>query len=357
MTKLYTVGPVEMYEESLEIGGQQVPYFRTDEFSQIVLETMAGMKTLLNCDEKGEIIFLTSSGTGAMEATVENCLDDNDCVLIIDGGGFGHRFVELCEIHHIKYTAVKVEYGQTLTREMIEETVRKSGLHYTALLVNIHESSTGQLYDIEMLSEYCHENELYFIVDAISSFLADPLDMQKHRIDAVIISSQKALSLAPGLSIVGIGERMLEKVNSIPVKSMYFDFKHHINDGKRGQTPFTPAVRVIIELHQRVLSLVKKGYTQEISDVKALAEDFRRKVKEIGLEVPVYPISNALTPVIFPKNNASEVYKILKEKYHMVVNPTGGALGNSYFRVAHIGKHSIADNDELISAIKEILGQ
>lgn len=356
MTKLFTVGPVEMYEESLEIGGLQVPYFRTDEFSQIVKETMSGMKTLLNNEDEGEIIFLTASGTGAMEATVQNCLDENDCVLVIDGGGFGHRFVELCEIHHIKHTAVKVEYGQRLTREMIEETVDQSGFSYTALLVNIHESSTGQLYDINMLSEYCSENGLYFIVDAISSFLADSLDMQKHKIDAVILSSQKALSLAPGLSIVAINKRMLQKVNSIPLKSMYFDFKHHIADGKRGQTPFTPAVRVIIELHQRVLSLVNKGYAQEIADVQLLANDFREKIQKIGLQIPTYPISNALTPVIFPKNNAGEVYRILKEKYGMVVNPTGGTLGDTYFRVAHIGKHSIADNDELIAAIKEIIG-
>lgn len=356
MAKLYTVGPVEMYDETLKIGGQQIPYFRTDEFSQIVLETITGMKTLLNCPSKGEVILLTASGTGAMEATVQNCLDENDHVLIIDGGSFGHRFVQLCEIHKIPFTAVHVEYGQTLTREMIENVANENSHQYTALLVNIHESSTGQLYDIKMLSNYCKENNLYFIVDAISSFLADPFDMQEYDIDAVILSSQKALSLAPGLSIVAINEKMLNKVNNIPTKSMYFDFKSHISNALRGQTPFTPAVRVIMELHQRVLSLVEKGYDNEINDVRKLAMDFRKKIVEAGFQIPEYPISNALTPVIFPDNNADEVYHILKEKYNLIVNPTGGTLGHSYFRVAHIGKHSISDNDLLISTIKKILG-
>ena len=217
--KLFTLGPVEMFEETMKIGGQQVPYFRNQEFSDIVLRSSQNIKRLLGADDNSQAIFLTGSGTAAMEATVINCFTEADRLLVIDGGGFGHRFVELCELHKIPYVAVKVQENQTLTRQMIEEAAQ--GQKFTGLLVNIHESSTGQLYDIEMLSDYCKENGLFFVVDAISSFLADPYDVKKYGVDVTILSSQKALSLAPGLSIVVLSDRILkERVEKIPSSCM-----------------------------------------------------------------------------------------------------------------------------------------
>lgn len=353
MSKLFTIGPVEMYPETLEIGGKQVPYFRNDEFSQVVFSACAGLKRLL-FNEDGEIVLLTSSGTGAMEATVMNCFTKEDKLVVIDGGSFGHRFTQICDIHEIPYKAVKVAQGETLTREMIDEVMGDE--KFTGLLVNLDETSVGQLYDIKMLSDVCKENNLIFVVDAISAFLADEVNMDKYGVDAVILSSQKALSLAPGLSVVALSKRMLERVNAIDSKSMYFDFKDHLKNGERGQTPFTPAVRVIIELEDMVKRLEAKGIENIINEVAEIAQDFRTKVKAIGLEIPSYPLSNAVTPVIFPDKNADVVYKELIEKYGFTVNPSGGENAKLMFRVAHVGYHSIEDNDMLINAIKEIIG-
>ena len=206
MSHLFTIGPVEMFPETLEIGGKQVPYFRNDEFSQVVFSASAGLKRLL-FNENGKIILLTCSGTGAMEATIMNCFTKKDNLIIIDGGSFGHRFTQICDTHEIPYKAVKVEQGETLTKDMIDEVI-DSG-KFTGFLVNLDETSIGQLYDIQMISEVCEEHRLLLVVDAISAFLADEVNMDKYGIDAVILSSQKALSLAPGLSVVALSERML----------------------------------------------------------------------------------------------------------------------------------------------------
>ncbi len=107
MSKLFAIGPVEMFEETLEIGGKQVPYFRNDEFSQVVFSASAGLKRLL-FNEKGEIILLTCSGTGAMEATVMNCFTKEDNLIVINGGSFGNRFVQICEVHEIPHKVVEV---------------------------------------------------------------------------------------------------------------------------------------------------------------------------------------------------------------------------------------------------------
>ena len=354
MSHLFTIGPVEMFPETLEIGGKQVPYFRNDEFSQVVFSASAGLKRLL-FNEKGEIILLTCSGTGAMEATIMNCFTKKDNLIIIDGGSFGHRFTQICDTHEIPYKAVKVEQGETLTKDMIDEVI-DSG-KFTGFLVNLDETSIGQLYDIKMISEVCKEHGLLLVVDAISAFLADEVNMDKYGIDAVILSSQKALSLAPGLSVVALSERMLERVAVIDPKSIYFDFKDYLKNSERGQTPFTPAVRVIIELEEIVKRFEKKGIENMIQETSEIALYFRKRIKEIGLDYPSYPLSNAVTPVIFPDKNADIVYKKLIDKYGFTVNPSGGDNAKLMFRVSHVGKQSIEDAEELICAIKEILDE
>ena len=352
MSHLFTIGPVEMFEETLEIGGKQVPYFRNDEFSQTVLSASAGLKRLL-FNENGEIILLTCSGTGAMEATIMNCFTKEDNLIVIDGGSFGHRFTQICDVHEIPYKAVKVEQGETLTKSMIEEVM--DGEKFTGFLVNLDETSIGQLYDIQMISEICKENDLVLVVDAISAFLADEVNMDKYGIDAVILSSQKALSLAPGLSVVALSERMLKRVECIDSKSIYFDYKDYLKNGERGQTPFTPAVRVVIELEEIVKRFEERGIENVINDTKEIALYFRKRSREIGLDYPSYPLSNAVTPVIFPDKNADVVYRELIDKYGFTVNPSGGDNAKLMFRVSHVGNQSIEDAEELICAIEDII--
>lgn len=354
MSKLFTVGPVEMYPRTLEIGGRQIPYFRTAEFSEIMLSATEGLKRLVDAGDASEVVVLTASGTAAMEATIMNCFTKEDYLLVIDGGTFGHRFKEICDVHAIPHKVLSVPNGQELTEELFVQAVANE--KFTGMLVNIHETSTGQRYNLKMLSEYCKKNNLYFVVDAISSFLADELSVDKYGIDALIMSSQKALSLAPGLGIVVLSQRMVEtRVNEIDSHSFYMDFKSHIVNGKRGQTPFTPAVRVIIELEDMVQMLEEKGIDNVIAHTALLATDFREKLKTIGLDYPKYPLSNAVTPVLFANGRAQEVYLALKDEYGIVVNPSGGEAGKYSFRVGHIGNHTVEDNDLLIHAIAEIL--
>lgn len=351
--KLFTVGPVEMYDEQMEIGGQQVPYFRNQEFSNVVFDCKESLKQLIHAKEEDDVIFLTASGTAAMEATIMNCFTSKDKLVVINGGTFGQRFVELCQIHEIPFYEVKVAENETLTIDMLP-----NGNDYTGLLVNIHETSNGQLYDIEMLSQYCQEHQLYFVVDAISSMFADHFDFSQYHVDVAIVSSQKALSLAPGLAIVVVSEKMIEeRIRVIDSKIMYLDFKSHLLNGKRGQTPFTPAVRLIYELQNRLHQLLEIGIDKQVENTKILADDFRERLVSIGLKYPTYPISNAETVVFFPDLNADIVAQRLKDEYGYIVNPSGGVKAKQMFRVAHIGCHNLEDNRLIIDAMKTILNK
>ena len=155
----FTVGPVMCSNEVCAVGGEQVPYFRTLEFSELMLENEKLMLKYAKAPAGSRVAFMTNSSTGSMEATVMNCFTSTDNVLVINGGSFGQRFVELCEIHDIPHDVLKLNHGQKLTKERLYEY---DSMGYTGLLVNIDETSTGVLYDSEMLGEFCKKNNMFF---------------------------------------------------------------------------------------------------------------------------------------------------------------------------------------------------
>lgn len=353
--KLFTVGPVDMYEDTLRIGGEPIPYFRTGEFSEIMLDIEKKFLHLLNAPQGSKLVTLTSSGTGAMEAAVMNVLSESDKVLVVEGGSFGKRFSQMCKLHNIPYDAIILPFGKVLTQEVLSPY---EGAGYSALLVNIDETSVGQLYDFKMLGEFCKRNSMYYIVDGISSFLADELDMEAAGIDVVITASQKALALPPGLAFVALSPRIIrERVEKLPVRSMYFDFKDYLLNMERGQTPFTPAVGIILQLHQRITDIYERGLRSEIEHHRELAEAFRGMCRDAELKVPDYPKSNALTPIEFPDGNALEVFEIMKRDYGKMLTPCGGELGKRLLRVGHLGDMHIEDYEVLVKELMEVLGR
>ncbi|MCR5251229.1 MAG: aminotransferase class V-fold PLP-dependent enzyme [Lachnospiraceae bacterium] len=348
--KLFTIGPAQMYPSTLEVRGHVVPYFRTPEFSELMLDNKQLMIELEKADPDSEFIVLTASGSGAMEATVINCFDKNDRLLIVCGGTFGERFVKICEIHGIPHEVIRLGQDEVL---VAEHFAKYDDAGITGVLVNIDETYTGQLYDIAILHDYCERNGAYLVVDAISSFLCDPYDAGKYAVDATIVSSQKGLCLAPGLSFVTLSPRMTEKVLKTEVQSLYFDFKDYILNMKRGQTPFTPAVGVCFELNDMLRKIKEQGGVDErVREVRERAEYFRSRIAGMPVFLPDYPLSNAISPIRFEKDIAMEFFAYLKDNRDIMVNPVGGELGKRSIRVSHVGDLKNEDYDELIAEIK-----
>ena len=351
--KLFCVGPVEMADDILKIGSRKLPYFRTQEFSQLLLDTEYMLKKLLGAGENSNVAILTASGTGAMEAAVINVFNKKDKVLVIDGGSFGRRFAQICNIHNIPCEVLKLDFGERLTYEHLEKYDKKG---FTGMLVNLHETSTGQLYDIKMLSRFCKDNNMFLIVDAISTFLADSFDMEDYGIDLTIISSQKGLALYPGLSIICANSRIIEeKISCNSPPTLYFRLADYFENMERGQTPYTPAQGIIYQLNAKLKQIYETGVDVYIKRCKNLANDFRFRIKEIPVLIPSYPLSNALTPIILKNRNAYELFLQLKEKYNIIVTPSGGELRNILLRIGHIGELTVDDNKMLIEILKKEL--
>lgn len=349
----FTVGPVMCSDEVRAIGGEQVPYFRTSEFSETMYENERLMLKFAKAPAGAKVVFMTNSSTGSMEAVVMNCFSPDDMVLIIDGGSFGHRFVELCEIHEIPHEILKLNYGEKLTRERLYEYDDRK---FTGLLVNIDETSTGVLYDSEMIGEFCRKNNIFFVCDCVSSFLADPFNMEHCGADIMITGSQKVLACPPGISIIVFAPRAVERVRKRKVKSLYFDLARVLKDMERGQTPFTPAVSILRQINMRLKEIeFSGGADAEIKRVALQAKDFRTKVRGLPLEFISESPANGVTAIHPLAANAYSVFTTLKDSYNIWICPNGGDLKNTVFRVGHIGFLSHADNTFLVNALRDVL--
>ena len=351
----FTVGPVQSSDEIRKIGGMQVPYFRTKEFSEIMLENERLMLEYTNAPEGARVVFLTGSGTAAMEASIINCLNENDKALVVNGGSFGSRFASMLELHGIPHDEIKIERGKQITEA---DLLPYSNKGYTAFLVNLHETSTGVLYNLDLISKFCRDNDLFLIVDAISAFLADEFDMDECGAGVMITGSQKALACAPGISILVLRLDAIERIQRIKCKCMYLDLNDALKNGERGQTPFTPAVGVLLQINKRLNEIkLNGGVKNEQEKISENAKYFRDKIKNMPVEIASESMSNAVTPIHPVGMSAYDIFLKLKDEYNIWVCPNGGDLKDEIFRVGHIGSISKEDIDKLISALTQVFNQ
>jgi aspartate aminotransferase-like enzyme len=343
-----------MDPETITISGTQSQYFRTPAFSQKMLNCMEMLKIALDAPEEARMIFLTASGTAAMEASVINLFSSQDKLLIISGGTFGKRFKEICDIYQIPNETIFFEQYESFSIEMLNH-YKNNGI--TGMLINMCETSTGQLYPMEAISDFCRNNHICLVVDAISSFLCDPFSMKKSGASAVIISSQKGLALQPGMSFVAVSKDAFDnRCVKINPKTLYLKFTNYYPEILRGQTEYTPAIGIINQLEDKLKRVLEDGVQAYINHCSDLAQYFRESlVKFTSLDYVNYQLSNCVTPVLCKKNNAKKIVTILRDQYDIYVVPASKELSDSMFRVAHMSRQlQKKDIDELITILKEI---
>ncbi len=348
---LFTPGPVAIPKHILALGAEQPPYNRTPEFSEFTKDILVGLENIFQT--QGSVALLTASGTAAMEATILNLVDSSDKVLVINGGTFGERWCDLCAVHSVSFEQIKLGAGHDLDLRHLQQTLSKDS--FTALLINAHETSTGHLYDIESIGKVAREHDLLFVVDAISTIGADPFFLDKWHVDVAILSSQKALALPPGLSFVGLGNRALVRLAGMKPKTLYLNLQNYLTNQERGQLPYTPAIGLLVQLHQRLKDIESIGVMNLCHEHKHRAVLFRDAIKDLPFhEMPERP-SSALTALVCDAMNASELVRELREHYGTEATPSGGELKDKVFRISHMGAQNDADIEELIVSLKAIV--
>ena len=250
------VFPGNIEPEILAIASEQIPYMRTEWFSKLVLETEEMLLELVDCPA-GRIIPYTASGTAAMDSCITSFVSTCKKALVINGGTFGARWGKLCDYYRIPCEEFTVDFGKEPDQDLLTKKITSG--EYDVLLMQHHETSSGYLYDLDYISALCKTHGIYLIVDTISSFLSDPLSMERQGIDIAIISSQKGLNLPPGLSFVILSESVVLRDKFAP-SSFYYDWNEHLLNLKRGQTPYSPATHLFMQLHARLLLIKARGF-------------------------------------------------------------------------------------------------
>ena len=348
----FTVGPVQSSEAVRAIGAQQVPYFRTSEFSEVMFENERLVKKFAKASEDSKVVFITGSGSASMETAIMNTLSPSDKALVVNGGSFGHRFVELLELHHVPYAEIKLEHGKALKPEHLAPY---EGKGYTAFLVNKHETSTGVHYNMNLISDFCRRNGLFLIADCISSFLADSFDMKELGVDIMLTGSQKALACPPGISIMVLSPNAIVRINKTHCICQYLDLQIALKNMERGQTPWTPAVGILLQINARLKEIeAQGGVDSEIARIGSLAEYFRRGIKDLPFEIVSESLSNAVTPLHPTTASAYDIFLKMKDEYGIWICPNGGDMKDTIFRVGHIGALTTTDYDKLIAAFKDL---
>ena len=340
------VFPGDIDPAIMEIGAKPFLYMRTDAFSAINKESEQILLDLIHCTG-GRTIIYTGSGTGAMSAVVENYVTTKRKAIVIDGGSFGHRWFQLCEYYGVPVIDFTVPFACDIDYEALEKTVAEQ--RPDVFLCQHHETSTGQLYDLEKISALCKKYGMSLIVDVISSFLAEPLSMDRYDIDICITSTQKGLNIPPGLSILFFSKKL--DGYAWNHKGYYWDFDDNFSNLKRGQTPFSPATILYLQLNARLRQLkAEGGEDKNIAEVRHRALKFREFCKKYGWDVPAEVPSYAITGFQTRDTAERKIFKGLIDKYDTYIMP-GGVPG--FYRVSHMGLQSNEDLNRLAAAIHE----
>lgn len=338
------VFPGNIEEDILAIGAQQLPYMRTPYFSTIVKESERMTLDLIGCPS-GRMIPFTGSGTGAMDAVVANYVSTKRKALVIAGGSFGYRWASLCEYYDIDHYTYEVPFGKDIDYTDLALAVARE--HVDVLLCQQHETSSGQLFDLTKIGSLCRENKVSLVVDAISSFLSEPLAMDEMGVDICLTSSQKGLNILPGIALVVISGGLIDY--PFASSNFYFDFKENLKNLTRGQTPYSPATSIFLQLNERLKRLTKLGLAHVISSVEQKAQFFRELCSKYNWSMPVDVPANCITG-FFVNNNGDILFEELMKRGFCIM--PGGTP--NYFRVSHLGIQSEETLIALAEAIHEI---
>ncbi len=340
------VFPGNLNPEIQRLGAQDIPYMRTDEFSAVNLESEQILLSLAH-NTGGRVIIYTGSGTGAMSGIVENYVSTKRKTVVLNGGSFGRRWADFCSYYGLPYAEFAVPFSCDPDYEALEKLIVNEGAD--TLLCQHHETSSGELYDMQRLADICRRHSVSLVADIVSSFLAEPFDMNALGVDIAITSTQKGLNIPPGLSIVFLSK----KLEGYPFahKGYYWDFDTNLRNLSRGQTPFSPATLIFLQLNARLRQLRGEGGEYpNIGKIRHRAEVFRRECVKYGWDMPAQTPSCAITAIQTADTAERKIFRGLIDKYSTFIMP-GGRPG--HYRISHMGESSDEALVKLAAQIRE----
>jgi len=349
---LLTPGPTIIPQEITKAMAIPIIHHRTPQYRDITKSVNENLKKLFKT--KNNVLTFTASGTGAMEASIVNTLSRGDTAIVVIGGKFGERFAEICDSYGVHVLPIEIEWGTKPDPAAIEK-VLKSNSQTKAVFMQLCETSTATVYDVKAIGEIVSKTDAILVVDVISGLGADDFYMDDWKVDIAIGGSQKAFMLPPGLSFCAVSKKAWNLIKKSTLPKFYYDFKKYESLIEKSDTPWTPAITLVIGLDKVLSMITEEGVDAFIKRHRADAEFLHNSVKELGLKLFSKSPSFAVTAVNIPKEiDTAKLIKALKAKD---VTFAGGQaqLKGKIIRIAHMGGIVRPDLEHALKILKETL--
>lgn len=344
-------GPTPVPDRVVRAASRPMLYHRGPEFVGIFQRCIARLKALFETD--GEVFILAGSGTLAMESAVANLIAPGDQAIVASGGKFGERWVELVEAFGGRPVVVSYPYGQGVDPEQIARAMKENP-GAKVVFTTQNESSTTVLNDIEGIAKVVRELGGLLVVDAVSSFGGTPLSMDAWGVDVVVSGSQKCLMLPPGLAFVAVNQRAWERALAVKASRYYADWRRYREAQAKGETPYTPAVSLIVALDEALAMLEEEGKEARLDRHRLMMTMVREGLKALGFTLYVDDrwASPTVTAATGGGLDVSQLVKAVKARTGVILSGGQGELKGKIFRVGHMGAVSPLDMVTTLGAIE-----
>ncbi|MDO8525587.1 MAG: alanine--glyoxylate aminotransferase family protein [Candidatus Omnitrophota bacterium] len=350
---LMTPGPTPVPEDIRNEMAKPMIHHRTKEYQAIFKDATEGLKKIFKTS--GDVFTFTSSGTGAMEASIVNVLSPGDRIIVVRGGKFGERFGDIARAYGVEVIPIDVDWGDAPKPEVIKDALKKNP-EVKGVYTTLCETSTATVYDIKTIGEVVKATKALFVVDIISGLGADRFENDAWGVDIAVCGSQKGLMIPPGLAFCSVSEKAWKSVETSRLPKFYFSFKKYKKAYLDTDTPFTSAITLVIGLKRAVEAINKKGVDNVIAEHENMAKAFREACKAIGLTIFSKHPSSAVTGVNAPSGiNADDIIKLLKTEFGVTFAGGQDTLKGKIFRGAHMGGIDTEHTIESLKALEQAL--
>ena len=331
-------GPTPVPTEVAQAGAAEMINHRGPEFAALIGRTTERVREVFQT--KNDLLTLSASGTGGMEAAVANHIAPGEKALIVTVGVFGKRFVELTRVFGGEPIELPFEFGTAIDPNRLDETLTANpDVH--VLMVTHNETSTGVTNkSLPQIAEVARKHDCLLIVDAISSLSSIPVETDNWGLDVVVSGSQKGWMTAPGLAFVSVSDRAWQKQAQVNTPRFYFDLQKHKDYLENGQTPATPAVSVFFQLDHALDMMYAEGIENIYERHRTLAQMTRDGVRALGLQLFAEEgsESDTVTAVSIPDDiDGIEFLKVAREQFDTVFAGGQAGLRGTIFRFGHLG--------------------
>jgi aspartate aminotransferase-like enzyme len=358
MAQLRVPGPTPCPPEVLKAGSLQMINHRGNEFHEVITQVTEDMKKVYQT--KNDVLLLTGSGTGGLEAAVVNTCSAGDKILSVSIGVFGDRWASIAKTFGVDVVSVKAEWGKAADADAVKKAL-KDNPAVKAVFITHNETSTGVTNDLKTLAKVVKDAGKLLVVDAISSLSSVPLLTDDWGCDVVISGSQKGWMVPPGMAFASVSAEAWKARAAAKLPNFYWDFSRAKKSyDEKKENPWTPAVSIILQLSVALKMIHKEGLNNVFARHAKVADMVRNGSKKMGLTLFADPkyASNTVTAINTPEGFDGKKFRtIMREKYGVVISGGQQTLDGKIVRVGHLGWITEIDTKEILAAMEKALAE